>query len=343
MAMRWRNPGVFFAGLLVGGAAVWALLGHRPGHEAAPRPAQASAPAAAVRAEATTDCGQALLLAKGRGGDDGAESLVPAPPQSTKGQVSALLVRGKEAAAGGRPCDAEALFINACRSAQAIAGAHEEAVADAMYNLGRLYARQEGASRAVRTRARELYAAALQGFHASLGADAEKTRFASEGLAALGDDTQAVAEAKPRPTARAEPPKPPPAKPVEPVEPLQAAARQAAPPRAAQRESVPAAPAVARTQAKPSFDCARARSPSEKIICADPDLARQDRELGRLFARAKAAAPDPAAFQRESDARWHEREAECRDRECLQRWYAQRRGELASAPAGGDAYTAQAR
>lgn len=342
MAMRWRNPGVFVAGLLLGGLAVWALLGHAPERDAAPGPVRASVPAAAaVRAEATADCGSTLLLAKGRGGDDGTESLAPAPPQPTKSQVSALLVRGKEAAAGGRPRDAEALFINACRNARAIAGANDEPVADAMYNLGRLYARQEGGSRAVRTRARELYAAALQGFRTSLGADAEKTRYASEGLAALGEDTQAVAEAKPRPAVRREAPKPSPAKPVEP----QAEPPRAVAPQAAQREAapVPAAPAVARTDAKPSFDCARARSPSEKIICADPDLARQDRELGRLFARAKAAAPDPAAFQRESDARWHEREAECRDRECLQRWYAQRRGELASAPASGEAYTAQAR
>lgn len=332
MAMRWRNPGVFVAGLLLGGLAVWALLGHAPERDAAPRPVQASAPAAAVQAEATGDCGSTLLLAKGRGGDDGTESLAPAPQQSTKSQASALLVRGKEAAAGGRPRDAEALFINACRNAQAIAGAHDEPVADAMYNLGRLYARQEGASRAVRTRARELYAAALQGFRTSLGADAEKTRYASEGLAVLGEEGQAVAEAKPRLAVRREAPKPPA---IKPVEPPQAAQREPAP--------VPAAPTVAKIDAKPSFDCSRARSPSEKIICADPDLARQDRELGRLFARAKAAAPDPAAFQRESDARWHEREAECRDRECLQRWYAQRRGELASAPASGEAYTAQAR
>ncbi|WP_460890996.1 lysozyme inhibitor LprI family protein, partial [Ramlibacter alkalitolerans] len=91
------------------------------------------------------------------------------------------------------------------------------------------------------------------------------------------------------------------------------------------------APQARRTQ--PSFDCARARSAAEKLICADEDLARQDRELGQLHQRARQAAADPRAFQRESDAQWQQREDTCRDRECLQRWYAQRRAALAAAAA----------
>ncbi|MGV3495136.1 MAG: lysozyme inhibitor LprI family protein, partial [Ramlibacter sp.] len=81
---------------------------------------------------------------------------------------------------------------------------------------------------------------------------------------------------------------------------------------------------------EPSFDCDLARSTTERLICADDDLARQDRELGRLFQRAKQAAPDPRAFQRQSDAAWQRREDTCRDRACLQRWYAQRRAELSA-------------
>lgn len=80
--------------------------------------------------------------------------------------------------------------------------------------------------------------------------------------------------------------------------------------------------------ARPSFDCAKARSVPEKLICADSDLARMDRELGRLYSQAKRAAPDAAAFQRVSDREWRRREAECRDRECLVSWYAQRRVQL---------------
>ena len=98
--------------------------------------------------------------------------------------------------------------------------------------------------------------------------------------------------------------------------------------------AVPApAPAPQARRSNPSFDCASARSVTEKLICGDEALARQDRELGRLHQRAKRAAADPRAFQRESDAKWQDREQTCRDRECLQRWYAQRRAELGAAVA----------
>ena len=79
---------------------------------------------------------------------------------------------------------------------------------------------------------------------------------------------------------------------------------------------------------RPSFDCARARSVPEKIICSDSELARMDRDLGRVYARAKRAADNPRQFQRESDREWRRREAECRDRECLVDWYLDRRAQL---------------
>ena len=99
----------------------------------------------------------------------------------------------------------------------------------------------------------------------------------------------------------------------------------------AQDDSRQPAPPTRRTtpeRVAPSFDCAKARSTSEKMICADPELSRLDRDLGRLHARASSAAPDPAAFKRQSDAQWFQRERTCRDRDCLLRWYAQRREQL---------------
>lgn len=117
---------------------------------------------------------------------------------------------------------------------------------------------------------------------------------------------------------------PAPAKPAEP------AAQQAA--------TAPAAPAPApqARRTSPSFNCAQARSVTEKLICDDEELARADRELGALHQRAREASADPRAFQRNSDAEWARREATCRDRECLRRWYAERRDQLsaqASTPA----------
>jgi uncharacterized protein len=78
----------------------------------------------------------------------------------------------------------------------------------------------------------------------------------------------------------------------------------------------------------PSFDCARARSVPEKLICSDAQLAQLDRELGQLHARARMSARNTWAFKQRSDEEWRRREATCRDRECLVRWYGQRRYQM---------------
>ena len=44
--------------------------------------------------------------------------------------------------------------------------------------------------------------------------------------------------------------------------------------------------------AAPSFDCAKASSPVEKLICTDKGLAALDRETARLFALARDSAGD---------------------------------------------------
>ena len=54
----------------------------------------------------------------------------------------------------------------------------------------------------------------------------------------------------------------------------------------------PAAPA-----ATPSFDCAKAASAAEKLVCSDPALSALDQELARLFALARDD-PDLGADQR---------------------------------------------
>ena len=58
---------------------------------------------------------------------------------------------------------------------------------------------------------------------------------------------------------------------------------------------------------KPSFNCATARRPAEKAICADPDLANLDREIYAANVKAvREATADGAnegrALQREQDA-----------------------------------------
>ncbi len=77
-----------------------------------------------------------------------------------------------------------------------------------------------------------------------------------------------------------------------------------------------------------SFDCAKAKSDSEKLICSDPELSRQDDELANLYRAAKSAATDRDAFKRQTIEEWKAREASCHDRQCLTDWYALRRKQL---------------
>jgi uncharacterized protein YecT (DUF1311 family) len=304
-------------------------------------------------------CGARLLMTQAAG--ESTVSLDPAPAKALPGQVASLLLQGKEAVASGRPRDAEASFMNACRTASVDAGGDAAVeMADAKYQLARLYSHSAaGASReAMRTQARALLTASLQTYTARYGEKHEKTRFAAQALADLGGEASSTAVAQVQAPATQPAPKPAAAPVVAPV-PVPAKVAKAEPakpvapkPPVAQPEPEPApapAPKVAKapepspkpantvtaraTREQPSFDCARARSTSEKIICSDDDLARQDRELGKVYARAKRAAPDPRAFQRDSDAEWAQRESNCRDRECLQRWYEHRREQLSSSSA----------
>ncbi|NPT33854.1 lysozyme inhibitor LprI family protein [Paraburkholderia xenovorans] len=77
-----------------------------------------------------------------------------------------------------------------------------------------------------------------------------------------------------------------------------------------------------------SFDCSSARSDAEHIICSDPELAADDVELSRIFARAKAAVTDQAAFRERTRQQWNYREQSCHDRNCLVRWYADQKTAL---------------
>ena len=71
-----------------------------------------------------------------------------------------------------------------------------------------------------------------------------------------------------------------------------------------------------------SFDCSKAQSDAEHLICTDVELAADDVELASIYARAKAAATDQAAFKERTHAEWNYREQSCHDRDCLVSWYA---------------------
>jgi hypothetical protein len=353
--VNWRVAAIFASGLLLGGAvAAWAVLNmHSSDAPAPPARQQAKAEAAvkedapAARPVATVAhilvaCPAARVVAAADREDGQAK------PQ---GEPAALILAGKEAAAAGRPRDAELSFLAACKAADKHAGSNE--AIDARYQLARHYANLvlvanvQGAGRAEMVqRADVLYADAVQAYRARHGESHEKTRFAAEGLAALRQSAgqqPALAAARVAPPAPAKPAlvaAPTPAKPVVVAAPTPAPAPKTKPtvvaapppPRPAPVEVVTAPVRQATgapTQGRPSFDCALARSPAERRICADAELSRLDRDLGRLHARARDAAADSAAFRRQNDREWRRREASCGgDRECLLDWYANRRDQL---------------
>jgi len=78
-------------------------------------------------------------------------------------------------------------------------------------------------------------------------------------------------------------------------------ADQAAPPSPSEAPTAaePADPAAAATQS-PSFDCAKAQSEAEKLVCVDPRLAALDRQLAALYKRVQTSPDelDIAAEQR---------------------------------------------
>jgi uncharacterized protein len=232
----------------------------------------------------------------------------------TASNIVSFIVLGKEAAASGRPRDAEIAFLMSCRVADTLKGMDSAESADAKYQLGWLYARlalEDGLASASRTelrrRAERLYADSLRTYQAKYGPSHEKTRFAADGLAAIGQTLSLVSGSSAKPAQASAPPS----------QPRQEAAALPMPP----ESGAVASPG-------PSFDCAKARSAPEKIICADAELARLDRELGRVYARAKAVAADGAAFRRQNSEEWSRREATCRERECLLHWYANRHDQL---------------
>lgn len=77
-----------------------------------------------------------------------------------------------------------------------------------------------------------------------------------------------------------------------------------------------------------SFDCAKARSKSERLICGDSHLSAMDERLAALAAAGKKHAASPRHFQRELDLAWQVRQ-KCLDTACVEAWYQRRIAVLA--------------
>lgn len=79
-----------------------------------------------------------------------------------------------------------------------------------------------------------------------------------------------------------------------------------------------------------SFDCAKAETAVEKMICADPELSKMDETLAERYAEAhaQAAAVDVESIRSEQRAWLRDNPAACPDLACLKSAYALRIGVL---------------
>lgn len=74
-----------------------------------------------------------------------------------------------------------------------------------------------------------------------------------------------------------------------------------------------------------SFDCQKAKSINEKLICQDEDLSKLDDELSVIYKSAIAKSETPKDLIANQRTAWKQREAECSSKSCLLDWFAQRK------------------
>lgn len=74
-----------------------------------------------------------------------------------------------------------------------------------------------------------------------------------------------------------------------------------------------------------SFDCKKAKSANEKLICSDEQLSLLDDEVGLLYKEAVKKSDDKKGLISNQRNAWQQREKDCSDKACLTTWYEQRK------------------
>ncbi len=85
------------------------------------------------------------------------------------------------------------------------------------------------------------------------------------------------------------------------------------------------------------FDCAKASSAVEKLICSDSRLSKADEELSDLYSRALAGSGKKAEFKKEQMVWIRTERDRCRDKDCLAAEY-KKRIEVLSGPSPIEEY-----
>ncbi len=85
---------------------------------------------------------------------------------------------------------------------------------------------------------------------------------------------------------------------------------------------------LARVGAAASFDCKKAKTASEKLICADEELGRLDEALAKAYAEAARALGDGKALRKAQSLWLRSQRDTCKDSVCMRARMASRLAEL---------------
>lgn len=80
-----------------------------------------------------------------------------------------------------------------------------------------------------------------------------------------------------------------------------------------------------------SFDCDRAETKMEQLVCSDPALSRADEKLAAAYERAQKAASDPEAIRKQQREWLGDTARHCDSAACLKDAYAERIKQLEAA------------
>jgi len=81
-----------------------------------------------------------------------------------------------------------------------------------------------------------------------------------------------------------------------------------------------------------SFDCSKAGTKVEKMICADPELSKLDEDLSAAYKKALKESSDPATLKQQQRD-WMKERNKCTDAQCVKHAYNQRLSSLSNSSA----------
>lgn len=81
-----------------------------------------------------------------------------------------------------------------------------------------------------------------------------------------------------------------------------------------------------------SFDCQKAKSVNERLICEDAELSKLDDELAFAYKEALRKSSNPKELVANQRDAWRHREKECSSKACLVDWFSQRQTYFSATP-----------